>query len=134
MRRWALFVTLLAAVLSSTDAWGQATGRVTGTITSETGNPLAGAQGAVQGTQLGARTGANGQFTIEGVPAGTRTVRANMLNYAEQTRTITVAAGQATTANFQLRSSAVTLEGIVAVGYGTQRAETLTGSVGAVEA
>jgi TonB-linked SusC/RagA family outer membrane protein len=134
MRRWVLLAAMLAAALSSTDAWAQATGRITGTVTSESGNPLAGAQVAVQGTSLGARTGANGQYTIEGVPAGSRTVRANMLNYAEQTRTVTVAAAQAATANFTLRSSAVTLEGVVAVGYGTQRAETLTGSVSAVDA
>jgi TonB-linked SusC/RagA family outer membrane protein len=133
MRRLTLLVAMLAMALGSTDAWAQATGRVTGTVTSEAGNPLAGAQVAVTGTTLGARTGANGQFTIEGVPAGSRTVRANMLNYGEQTRTVTVAAGQAVTANFTLRSSAVTLEGIVAVGYGTQRAEALTGAVGSVQ-
>ncbi|MBW3628909.1 MAG: TonB-dependent receptor [Gemmatimonadetes bacterium] len=129
-----MFVATLTTVLSSTSAWAQATGRITGTVTTEGGTPLAGAQVAVTGTQLGARTGANGQFTIDGVSAGSRTVRATMIGYTEASQTVTVAAGQAVTANLRLSSSAVQLEGIVAVGYGTQRAEALTGAVGAVTA
>ena len=133
MRRWAMFVSVITAVLSGTSAWSQATGRITGTITSQSGAPLAGAQVSVQGTALGARTGATGEYAISGVAAGSHTVRVSHVGYAEQTRTVTVAAGQAATASLQLPLQTVQLEGIVAVGYGTQRKATATGAVTAIK-
>jgi TonB-linked SusC/RagA family outer membrane protein len=47
---------------------------------------------------------------------------------------VTVAAGQTATAEFRLTVRAVQLEGITAVGYGTQQRRTVTGSVATVNA
>jgi TonB-linked SusC/RagA family outer membrane protein len=130
-----LRLTVVLAGLAASPGWlaAQAGGRVTGTVTSDTGTPLAGAQVSITGTALGAVTGSDGQYTISNVPPGSQTVRANSVGFAESTQTVTVAAGQAVTANFQLTAQVLSLEGIVAVGYGTQKKATLTGAVSAVE-
>ncbi len=110
----------------------QATGQINGTVTAEGGNPLSGASVSVAGTSIGGVTGPNGRFTLSGVPAGQHTLRASMIGYAEGTTTVTVVSGQTANAAISLTAEAVVLEGIVAVGYGTQRQETLTGAVSAV--
>ncbi|HET8656437.1 MAG TPA: TonB-dependent receptor [Longimicrobiaceae bacterium] len=110
----------------------QATGQVTGTVTSTTGTPLSGAAVRVQGTGRGAVTGQDGKYVITGVPTGAHTLQASLLGYTEATQPITVGSGQAVTADFQLAAKALQLEGLVAVGYGTQQRKDLTGAVAAV--
>lgn len=131
MRR-AFLVCLLTLLLPSRQAVAQTTGSVAGLVTTAAGAPLAGV--AVSASGRGAITGADGRYSIGGVPAGQHTVRATMIGYAEATQSVTVAAGQTATVNLQLQSQAVELEGLVAVGYGTQRREALTGSVASIGA
>ena len=130
--RWSVPLLLALLVLPGAEARAQAQGRITGSVTSADGEPLSGASVVVVGTASGALSGADGRFTIEGIAPGTRTLRATLIGYAEQTRQVTVVAGQAATATFQLSAAAVELEGIVAVGYGTQRREEVTGAVASV--
>ena len=59
------------------------TGRV---VDSATSQPIQNAQVAVVGTPLGALTNAAGRFTIAGVPAGTHTVRVNLIGFGPQSR------------------------------------------------
>jgi TonB-linked SusC/RagA family outer membrane protein len=133
-RRW-LFAAVTTAILAlPASLMAQATGQITGTVTTEAGNPLAGAAVAVAGTTRGAQTGADGRFTITAVPAGSQTVRATFAGYGESTQQVTVSAGQTATVNITLRAQVVQLEGVVAVGYGTQQRAALTGAVGTVEA
>ena len=126
---------VLAVMLLLTPAWAtaQATGTVSGQITGRNGSPLPGANVAVTGTTRGAQTGADGRFTITAVPVGSRTVRASFAGYSEATRAITVAAGQTVTTNLQLQPTAVQLEEIVAIGYGTARRRDVTGSIATVQ-
>ena len=131
LRMTGLLVIMMLAIPASV-AWSQATGQVTGTVTSTEGAPLSGASVSVNG--LGALTNAQGQFTIQSVPAGTHTIVAGLIGYAQQSRQVTVTAGQAATANFSLAAAAVELEGVVAVGYGTARSEDVTGAVAVVRA
>jgi TonB-linked SusC/RagA family outer membrane protein len=126
-----LVLLLLAGLLTASQASAQATGTVTGAVTDGSGAPVTGA--AVTVGSLGSLTGANGRFTVQNVPAGTHQVRASRLGYTEATQSITVAAGQTATANFTLTASAVELEGVVAVGYGTQLRRDVTGAVGSVQ-
>lgn len=130
--RWSLIFCLGLMLLSPEAGQAQATGQISGLITSSTGQPLSGASVSAGGR--GALTGADGRYTVTAVPAGTHTVRANLIGYTEQVRQVTVAAGQTATANFQLSAQAVMLEGIVATGYGTQRRQDVTGAVAAVRA
>jgi TonB-linked SusC/RagA family outer membrane protein len=128
--RW---VVLLGLALLPANAAAQATGTVAGTVTDRAGAPVPGAAVAVAGTARGEVTGADGRFSIEGVPAGTRTLRATKIGFTESTRSVTVAAGQTVAANITLSTAAVAVEGVVAVGYGTVRRQDVTGAVSSVQ-
>ena len=127
-----LVLLLLAGLCSATQASAQATGRVSGSVTDASGAPLAGV--AITSEGLGTLSDQNGRYTLDNVPAGAHQVRASRLGYAESTLPVTVAAGQTATINFRLTASAVELEGVVAVGYGTQQRRDVTGAVASVEA
>ena len=131
-KQWLLALVAAALLVSHGSLSAQATGQISGSVNGDDGRPLAGASVNVEGTDIGALTDSNGRFSLTGVQPGQRVVQARMIGYTPATSTVTVAAGQAATTNFVLVASAVQLEGIVAVGYGTQRKETLTGSVSAI--
>ena len=138
-RSWRSWVWgALVAVATAAPAWAgaqQASGVVTGRVT-ETGNgaPVPEAQVNVVGTTLGARTGADGQYTIRGVPAGQVRLRALRIGYAEGTQTATVAAGQTATVNFSLSRSAVQLQEVVTTATGQQRAVEVGNVVNQIQA
>ena len=132
--RHAPFVTLIAGLLAGGQLLAQqGTGRITGVVTTSEGSrPLAGATVVVEGTALGTITRDDGNFTIANVPAGQRRVQVRLLGYGAQTRDVAVPSGGAVTADFTLERQAVALEGVVTIGYGTQQAERLAGSVATV--
>jgi hypothetical protein len=104
----ALFGCLLAAPLSA-----QSTGTVAGRVVEGANQePLGGV--AVSVAQRTAVTGADGRFSIPGVPAGTQTVQATRIGFAAARREITVVAGQTTTVDLSLGSQALLLEEVVA--------------------
>jgi TonB-linked SusC/RagA family outer membrane protein len=109
---------------------GVIAGRVTDAAT---GAPLAGASVVVEGTALGAQTDAEGRYSLRGVPAGTHRLRVLRIGYAAGEKTVTVVSGQSATVDFALAQQALALEGIVAVGYGTQKKVNLTGAVTSVD-
>jgi TonB-linked SusC/RagA family outer membrane protein len=90
---------------------------------------LAGAQVGIIGTQHRAITNTDGRFTIAGVTTGSHVVNVRMIGYGVMERTVTVAGGQVTTANFQLSRQAAVLSEVVTVGYATQTRANLTGAV-----
>jgi TonB-linked SusC/RagA family outer membrane protein len=132
MKRWALLLVL--ALLPAGTAAAQGTGQISGVVTDGAGAPVAGVAVAVQGTTRGDQTSADGRFTITAVPAGARQVKASKIGFAEQTRAVTVAAGQTANLDFQLTAQVVQLEQVVAVGYGTARKQDVTGAVASVQA
>jgi TonB-linked SusC/RagA family outer membrane protein len=102
------------------------TGAITGTISnSNSGAPLSAAQVSVQGTGLGSLTQPNGKFLILNVPAGTYTVEAVLIGYANATMKVTVASGQSAVADIKMVPQAVSLSEIVVTGVAgaTQRAK-----------
>ncbi len=113
----------------------QQAGVVAGTVTdSASGRPLAGVQvtlGAA-GAPRGAVTGDDGRYRIANVPAGRYAVTARRIGYTPATRTGAVADGPTVTADFVVSSQAAVLSAVVAVGYGTQRREDVTGAVTSV--
>lgn len=119
-----------AAPARPTAAAAVISGRVTDSLSRA---PVAGVTVTVVGTRLGAVTNAEGRYTIAGVPPGAFTLRAVRIGYAPQTRPVTVTAGQTLSADFTLRTQAAQLAAVVAVGYGTQSARNVTGSVGTVD-
>ncbi len=106
-------------------------GTVTGVVRSQ-GAPVEGAAVTVQGTTLGALTRTDGRYSIANVPAGAHTMRVMRLGFTMQEQRVTVTAGQTATLDFELRTSAVKLDQVVVVGYGTQSRREVTGSVSSV--
>ncbi|HET8655673.1 MAG TPA: SusC/RagA family TonB-linked outer membrane protein [Longimicrobiaceae bacterium] len=132
VRAWLLTALVAGAFASPGGLAAQQGARVSGTVTDVTGQLLPGASVVVDGTSQGAVTGQNGRYVIDGVAPGQHTLRASLVGYGEATQVVTVTAGQSATADFQLSQKAVMLEGIVAVGYGTQSRQTVTGAVASV--
>lgn len=72
----------VAMVLLAPPARAGTTGKLAGRVTNERKEPLAGVNVRIEGLRLGAATDENGNYFIIGVPAGTHTVRANLLGQA----------------------------------------------------
>ena len=114
----ALMLFMAAAVMAQN-------GSVSGTVKAKgNGEALSGANVAVVGTTMGAASDANGKFTITGVPAGSHRVRVSFIGYAETAQTVTVTAGEAATANFELSEGGVLGDAIVV--SASRRPEKLT--------
>ena len=115
---------LAACLLVAMPVAAQETGTVTGTVTSSgTGEPLAGVQVTIEGTGIGTLTQANGRYLLLRVPAGTQTLRADLIGYGTLTQPVTVVAGQGTTVNLRMESEAIAMSEIVVTGVAgaTQR-------------
>ncbi len=101
-----------------------AQGTVSGTVTSQqTGQGLASVQVFIGQLDLGVLTQANGQYTIENVPAGTHELSAQRLGYQTTAVQVTVSGGQTTLADFALQEAALQLDAVVVTGTagGSQR-------------
>ncbi len=111
------------------------TGSIQGTVVDSTdGGPLPGVNVVIEGTQQGASTGADGTYEILGLEPGAYTVRASFVGYTPKLVTdVQVSTGEATQVDIALSSGAVQLDEVVAVGYGVQRREDVTGSVSSVD-
>jgi TonB-linked SusC/RagA family outer membrane protein len=96
---------------------GQQTGTVRGRVT-EAGSqrPVSDVQVTIVGTSSGAVTGQNGDYTINNVPAGQRTVRARRLGFTPFEKTVTVTAGTGAPVDFALTQSATQLENLIVTG------------------
>ncbi|MGN0195524.1 MAG: SusC/RagA family TonB-linked outer membrane protein [Candidatus Cryptobacteroides sp.] len=131
----ALFSVLVSTGLSayaaevSSDAVGQdRTITVSGTVTDHNGVPLVGAFVQANGSStLAAMTGLDGMYSLE-VPAGA-TVRVSLLGFSDYEFT----ASQGGTYNVVLKEDSELLDEVVVVGYGTQKRETVTGSIASVK-
>jgi TonB-linked SusC/RagA family outer membrane protein len=105
------------------------TGTITGRITDQaTHQPIAGAQIALIGTARGAISNDQGQYRIAGAPVGQLRVRVLRIGYAGTTREVTVTAGQTTTLDLALASTAVQLDQIVVTASGEEERKRETGN------
>jgi len=131
MNRLVLLLSLIA--LAVAPELVRAQGSITGTVTDATTSaPLGAVTVAVVGTPLTGTTGADGRFAIPGVPPGSHRLRARRLGYTPGDTTVVVQEGAETVVALRLQASAIELNPVVAVGYGTQSKATLTGAVTAV--
>jgi TonB-linked SusC/RagA family outer membrane protein len=113
-----LLATFIAPFAAAQGQQGTLAGRV---IDSTSAQPVAGALVNVAGTALGTHTNTEGRYTIRGLTPGTVEVRVLRVGYAEQRRTVTVAAGQTTEVDFRVRPMAVMLSPVVTTATGDQR-------------
>jgi len=98
----------------------QPTGTVTGRVTDASiGRGLPDVQVTVTGTRIGAITGPNGEYTLTGVPIGSRTITVRRIGYQAVTQPVQVLPAGTATADVALHVSAVNLSEVVVTGTGT---------------
>ncbi len=102
---------------------------VSGRVTDKTGGGLPGVTVLLKGTTTAAPTDVEGNYSLS-VPNGTGTLVYSFIGYIPQE----VAINNRSTINVTLAADQQTLEEVVVVGYGTQRAEAVTGSVASISA
>jgi TonB-linked SusC/RagA family outer membrane protein len=102
---------------------------VSGTVTDQQKQPLPGVSIAVKGTSVGTITDANGAFSLVNVPENATLVFSFV---GMKTREIAVAGK--TTIRVALEEDIVGLDEVVAVGYGTMKRSSLTGSTAVMDA
>jgi TonB-linked SusC/RagA family outer membrane protein len=102
-------------------------------VDSATQRPISAVQVSVAGTQLGARTDDDGRYRIAGLAPGTHRVRFTSIGYTPIERAIQVDPRRPATLDVAMPSVAAQLASVVVVGYGTQSAATVTGSVSTVQ-
>jgi TonB-linked SusC/RagA family outer membrane protein len=130
MTRWKLrafsAMALIAAAVST--AVGQQPAGGGGTVIGQvlavdSKAPLSGAQVMVLGTTLRANANAEGRYVIRNVPAGTQTVRVQMLGYSPKDQTVAVTAGATATSNFEMKDIPYTVAPVVVTALGIAREE-----------
>ena len=134
-----LILALVVGLLWSTRLSAQNPVPPTGTITGRvvdaaTQQPVADVSVFVEGTRRGAVSGADGTFSIGGVPAGAQTVRARRIGFSAPVQIVNVPNGGTVTAVFSLDRQAAILQEVVTTGYGTQRRLAITGSISTIDA
>ena len=100
---------------------------ITGTVRDEAGNPLPGVSVIVKGTTTGAITDAQGKYSIN-APDNAILV----FTYIGYTKIELPVEGK-TLLNIQLTPDQTSLNELIVVGYGTQKKETVTGSISQVK-
>ncbi|MGH7446272.1 MAG: TonB-dependent receptor plug domain-containing protein, partial [Longimicrobiales bacterium] len=101
---------------------------VSGIVTSaDDGRPLPGVAVSIEGTDIALITASNGRYRLR-APSGNATLVFRNIGYAEQS----VPIENRSVINVSLVAEAIALEGIVAIGYGTQQRRDVTGAVASV--
>ena len=109
-------------VVASKDALQQL--KITGTVKDKDGVPLVGVNVVVTGTTQGTMTDIDGKYSIK-VPEGAKSLTFSFIGMVPQEISI----GELTQINVTMIESAIGLEEVVIVGYGTQKKSDITGTV-----
>ena len=105
-------ILTLALLALPSLAGAQGKGRIVGRVTHPDGTPLAAVTVAVQGFALAEVTDRNGEYTIDGVPAGNRTVTFTLGDNNDQVPDVEVTAGVTARVNRTLDWNAAFVETI----------------------
>lgn len=100
---------------------------VKGKVVDQSGAPIPGASVLVKGTSLGTVTNADGEFTLN-LPADAKTLLFSFVGMQSQE----VAVAGKTNFSVVLKDETIGLEEVVAVGYATQKKESVVGSIAQV--
>jgi TonB-linked SusC/RagA family outer membrane protein len=103
--------------------------KITGTVVDKNGAPLPGVNVVVTGTTVGILTDVNGKYSIEAGDAAT-SLTFSFIGMEPQTIPI----GTLSQINITLLESAVNLQEVVVIGYGTQKKVNVIGSVTTISA
>ena len=102
--------------------------KVTGTVTEKDGTPIPGVNVVVTGTTQGTTTDIAGKYSIE-VPKGAKSLTFSFIGMEPQEISI----GTLTQINVTMAESAIGLDEVVVIGYGTVKKSDLTGSIASVK-
>lgn len=92
------------------------TARLTGTVRRPDGHPMSGARVTVWGTGLSTTTGADGRFTLSGLPAGTFSAQARAIGFSPATTSVDLASDRTASASITLAEPATTLAPVTVYG------------------
>jgi iron complex outermembrane receptor protein len=106
-----LALSILTIVAAPTAAHAQV-GAIRGKVVDSTGAPVPGALLAVDRTAVRAQATSLGNYALLGVPAGVRTIRAQIIGYTPTTVEATVTANETLTLNITLQRSTVRLAAV----------------------
>jgi len=98
--------------------------KITGTVKDKDGAPLTGVNVVVTGTTQGTITDIDGKYSIE-IPQGAKSLTFSFVGMEPQEITI----GTLTQINVTMAESAIGLEEVVVIGYGTVKKSDVTGSI-----
>lgn len=101
--------------------------KITGTVIGKDGSPIAGVNVVISGTTQGTLTDISGKYAID-IPQGAKTLQFSFIGMETQE----VSIGSLSQINVTMTESAIGLEEVVVIGYGTVKKSDLTGSVGSV--
>jgi TonB-linked SusC/RagA family outer membrane protein len=101
--------------------------KITGTVTDTAGAVLPGVAVRFKGTQTGTSTDVTGKFTLT-APTANSVLVFSYIGFVSQEHPLN---GQ-TTINIRLKSNNTSLQEVVVTGFGTQKRESITGSIASV--
>ncbi|HBL74106.1 MAG TPA: SusC/RagA family TonB-linked outer membrane protein [Prolixibacteraceae bacterium] len=107
-----------------TNSLSQQQKNISGKVTDSSGQPLPGVSIAIKGTATGMITNFDGKYTLSNVPDNATLVFSFVGMKSQE-----VVVGNKTTINITLIEDAINIEGVVVVGYGTQKKSDITGTV-----
>ena len=129
MRRMVLSLLIPIAALTAQAQTGRVVGKVTDGISQR---PLVGVTLTVAGSTSRATTDTSGNYSLSNVTPGSHVVRTARIGYQAVEERVTVVAGQSATVNLVLQATAVSLEAVVSIGYGTVQRREVTGAVASI--
>ena len=109
-------------------------GAVEGIVVDAANNqPLGAVQISFPGLNIGTLSSADGRFGLSDVPAGTHTIRAELLGYRTLEHSVEVASGETVSLELELREQAIQLDAVVVTGTGREtRTREMGTSVGQI--
>ncbi|MCX6134672.1 MAG: SusC/RagA family TonB-linked outer membrane protein [Ignavibacteriales bacterium] len=115
-----IFVSLIALALGASVALAQL-GTIKGTITdAQTGEAMIGANVFLEKTSYGAASDSKGVYTIQNVLPGPYTLVVSYIGYEQYRVSVAVQSDKTSAVDIKLKSSAVTLSGVVVTAIGTR--------------
>lgn len=122
-------IITMVLMLGYNSVFAQQTKTINGTVKDEAGATLPGVTVVVKGSSLGTITDIDGNFSLE-VPADAQTLQFSFIGLKAQE----VAIDGKSTFDITMETESIGIEEVVAVGYGSQKKATMTGSVEQVKA
>ncbi len=105
-----------------------AQGTIKGKVGDGTGEPLPGANVFIKGTTIGTITDFDGNFTLQGVPAGDHTIGVSFMGFETIEEFMKVVDGATVTKNYTLKEDSEQIDEVVVIGYGVQKKKLTTGA------